>query len=371
MNRKINYILLGLVFWFILFLGWQWWKSYPLVRWETSLSPQNQHEKIDSILNQSLLAFRIPGIVLGLVENEKLTYLGSVGFTDLDSKDSLTTTTPFPVASISKLATALTASAYFKDAGISLDTEILSLLPEVKKESLAGLEGITLHDLLDHTSGLKDRRNWRQLLVKTENKQLSQLLSQLPSHDPTLGKPHYADINFDLLGYILESHSGKPFDQLAAELILIPSGMDSSVFNRSIQPDDHSPLKGYQSTVIWKRLEEKKTTFERFPSPSSGLISNGEDLANAMIHLNRWDMSFVYPYLDYLTGAKAKPSGFQEVQLAGHTFLGHFGEQGAYNGLFFFSEELDKGIFILTNGRDTQDHRVKIAESVISILFPK
>lgn len=369
MNQRIKLFLIGLMSWFILFLGWQWWKSYPLVRWEPPLSPQSQQEKIDSILNQSLLSYRIPGIVLGVVENEKLTILQSVGLADLESKDSLTTTTPFPVASISKLVTALTASAYFQEAGISLDSRILEILDLGEKQNSSDWEGITIRDLLDHTSGLKDLRNWRQLLVKTELKDLTKLPSQLTKPDPSLPKPFYADLNYDLLGYILESHSGKPFDELAQEYVLNPAGMTSSNFNSSLDPKEHTSLRGYQPTFLWKRLEEKKTKFERYPSPSSGLISSGEDLGNAMIHLSRWEVGFMYPYLELLTGSKSKPSGFQEVELAGHSFLGHFGEQGAYNGLFFFSQELDKGIFVLTNGRDIDDHRVKIAEAVISSII--
>jgi len=369
MNRKANYILWGLAFWFIIFLAWQWWRSYPLVRWGSPISPQSQSEKIDSLLHQSLLSYRIPGIILGVVENEKLTILQSVGYTDLETKDSLTVNTPFPVASISKLFTAFTTSAYFKDAGISLDTKIPELVREGKNLSYLDWEEITIRDLLDHNSGLKDSRNWSQLLVKKEQRQLSKLLSQLQKSDRGLKKPYYSDLNYDLLGYILEIHSGKPFAELAQEYILKPAGMTSSRFNSSLNPLSHTTLQGYQRTFFWKRLEKKKTEFERYPSPSSGLITTGANLANAMIHFSRWEMGFVYSHLENLSMGASKPAGFQRIELAGYSFLGHFGEQGAYNGLFFFSKALGKGIFVLTNGRDIDDHRVKIAEAVISSLI--
>lgn len=369
MNRKANYILWGLAFWFIIFLAWQWWKSYPLVRWGSPILPKNRSEKIDSLLHQSLLSYRIPGIVLGVVENEKLTILQSVGYTDLETKDSLTVSTPFPVASISKLFTALITSAYFKEAGISLDTKIPEFFHKGEKISSKDWTEITLRDLLDHTSGLKDPRNWNQLLVKTEQKQLDKLLSQLQKPDRSLEKPYYSDLNYDLLGYILEIHSGKPFAKLAQEYILNPCGMSSSKFNFSLDPFSHTSLKGYQAAFPWKRLEEKKTKFVRYPSPSSGLISTGANLGNALIHFSRWEMGFLYSYLDNLSKGSSKPVGFQRIDLAGYSFLGHFGEQGAYNGLFFFSKELDKGLFVLTNGRDIDDHRIKIAEAVISSLI--
>lgn len=368
MNQKIKYILFGLVFWFLLFLSWEWWKSYPSVRWAHLSFPKTKTERIDSILYQSLSEYRLPGILIGLVENDKLIYLKSAGFSDLETKDSLTTTTPFPLASISKLATALTASAYFSADSISLDSEINSVLPEGKKLS-SGFGGITLRDLLNHTSGLKDKRSLSQLFLNPERRKLIHLPDHLPKPENAASEAHYADINYDLMGYILEIHSGKPFDQLAEELILIPSGMNSSGFNTSPDPMEHTDLKAYQPTFIWKRLEAKKTKFEHFPSPSSGLISTGEDLGNAMIHFSRWEMGFIHKHLENLSGGKTKPSGFQELELSGYPFWGHFGEQGAYNGLFFFSKELDKGIFILSNGRDVKDHRVKIAEAVISVLI--
>nr|WP_287938229.1 serine hydrolase domain-containing protein [Algoriphagus sp.] len=368
MNRKINYILLGLVIWFLLFLGWEWWKSYPLVKWNGATFPQTKEEKIDSLMLQSLQTFRLPGLVLGIVENEKLIFLKSLGFADLKTKDSLKTSTPFPLASISKLATALTASSYFRSQEIPLESTVNSILPEGKKLS-AEFESITLADLLNHTSGLKDPKRLEQLFIQSENRILRNLPDHLPIPELDKKPKNYADINYDLLGFVIESHAGIEFDQLAKEKILKPSGMNGTEFNRTIHPSDHTPLKSYQPTFIWKRLEEKKTRFERFPSPSSGLISTGIDLGNAMIHFSRWDMGFIHKELEFLSGNQGVPSGFQEIQLSGYTFWGHFGEQGGYNGLFFFSKELDRGIFLLTNSRDVKDHRFKIAEGVISILL--
>jgi CubicO group peptidase (beta-lactamase class C family) len=370
MNRKINFILLGLVIWFLLFLGWEWWKSFPLVKWTGTNFPKTKEERIDSLMNSSLQAYRLPGLVIGIVENEKLTYLKSVGYADLKTKDSLKTTTPFPLASISKLATALTASSYFKAVDISLETSINKVLPESKKLG-EEFDTITLLDLLNHTSGLKDPKKLEQLFLQAESRALRNLPDQLPNPELKKNQTHYADINYDLLGYLLETHSGIEFDQLAREKILIPSGMKSTEFNRSIHPSDHTSLKAYQGTFIWKRLEEKRTRFERFPSPSSGLISTGVDLGNAMIHFSRWDMGFIHKHLENLSANDSKPAGFQEINLSGHTFLGHFGEQGGFSGFFFFSNEIDRGIFILSNGRDERDHRVKIAGGIISLLISK
>lgn len=368
MNQKIKYLLIGLVFWFLLFLSWEWWKSYPSIRWTHLSFPKTKTERIDSILYQSLMEYRLPGILIGLVENEKLVYLKSVGFSDLESKDSLKVSTPFPVGSISKLATALTASAYFKAAGIPLESTVNELLPQPKKLGPT-FDSISILDLLNHSSGLKNPRRLEQLFIHQENRKLVKLPSQLPKSKNKAKETQYSDLNYDLLGYVLESHSGQSFDQLAEELILIPSGMNSSGFNTSPDPMEHTDLKAYQPTFIWKRLEEKKTRFERFPSPSSGLISTGVDLGNAMIHFSRWEMGFIHRHLDHLSGGNGKPAGFQQLNLSGYSFLGHFGEQGGYNGLFFFSKELDKGIFLLTNARDVKDHRVKIAEAVISVLI--
>ncbi|WP_332914329.1 serine hydrolase domain-containing protein [Algoriphagus boritolerans] len=100
-----------------------------------------------------------------------MTYLKAFGYQNLKTKDSLTLQSLIPVASVSKLFTALTLANYAVEKGISIDTSFNSILPGNQRLS-SDFEHISLADLLNHTSGLTDQSSIRTLFFqveKTEN----------------------------------------------------------------------------------------------------------------------------------------------------------------------------------------------------------
>jgi CubicO group peptidase (beta-lactamase class C family) len=366
MSRKIKYGIYGLVFWFLLFLVWEWVKSYPKVRWEPLASPQNLNEKIDSILIQSLSDYLIPGIAVGIVHDGKTIYLNAFGYQNMESKDTLTLKSQIPVASISKLFTALAVANYFSSEGIASSATLEDLLSE-EKNLPESLKKTSLGNLLNHNSGLKDSGSLEFILKTNSQRSLETILHQIK--DPSLppGEFHYADINFDLLGFVLQRHSQKPFEDLINEITLKKAGMSSSRFITS-WPDNQTAISGYGKTFLWKRIEPKRINFAWVPSPSSGLVVTPNDLSIALIHFGRGHMGSFQKELNWLKSGEKESAGFQSIQLEGISFKGHFGAQAGYSSLFVFSEEWETGFFILTNAMDLSDHRKKIATSIIKQL---
>ena len=365
MNRKINYSILAVVFWFALFLAWEWWQSFPRVRLTPISIPESKEAKIDSLLIQSLTQFLIPGMALGLIEDNKVTYLKAFGYGNLETKDTLTLQSGLPVASISKIFTALSLANFALGKEMSLDTAFNSLLPRNKKLA-PEFDDISLRDLLEHTSGLSDRGKLKNILVGEEMRHLSKLPETLNS--PRENKEtQYADINFDLIGYVLENCAKVPFDSMIHQNTLIPGGMERSYF-LSEEPSDSFPIVGYKNTFLWKRLQSTKLKTERYPSPSSGLIVTAEDLSKALLHLCRSDMGNFAEELRWLKGESETPAGFQKITLNDQQFVGHFGEQGGFSAILFYSSELEIGFFLLTNAKDNYDFRQKIPSEILKII---
>lgn len=367
-KRTTKYILLGLAFWFLLFLGWEWWRSYPKVRLKPISFPESRDAKIDSLLSQSLTDYLIPGIAVGIILNEKVTYLKSFGFENLESKDSLTLQSQIPVASISKIFTALTLANYSLEKGLSIESPVNSILPTGKKME-PEYNQIRLLDLLNHTSGLADKRNFGNLFKINEIKQLGSLPSQLSLPNLEKREYHYADANFDLVGYLLEVLEAKPFEELAKERTLSSGGMEKSQFVTA-WPIDSLAISGHQRTFVWKRIEEKKLKLERFPSPSSGLVLTPEELSKMLLHLSRENMGVFGDELDWLKITTGTPAGFQSIRINDSDFIGHFGGQGGYSALVVYSSDLDVAFFLLSNAQDNSDFRKAIAEEVLKLIIP-
>ena len=155
MNQKIKYLGYGLVFWFLLFLVWEWSKSHPKVRLNPVSFPQTEEERLDSLFSQSLTEFLIPGLAVGIVREGKVVYLKAFGFENLESKDTMRLNSRIPVASISKIFTALALAQAGNERGFTMDTPLHDLFPKEEK-AVDELSSTTLSQLLSHTSGLRD-----------------------------------------------------------------------------------------------------------------------------------------------------------------------------------------------------------------------
>lgn len=367
MKRTVKYILLGLAFWFLLFLGWEWWRSYPKVRPTPISFPESNEARIDSLLSQSLSQFLIPGLAVGIIKNDKVTYLKAFGYENLETKDSLRLQSLIPVASVSKMFTALTLANYGLEIGFGMDTTVNSILP-AEKRLTSEYDEISLKDLLNHTSGLVDKRGLGNLLKKDE----SRILGNLPNHinTPKLENKQfqYADANFDLIGYLLQVLAERPFEEIAKERILMSSGMENSQFVTA-WPLDSISISGHQRTFLWKRIEEKAYKLERFPSPSSGLVLSAEELSKVLLHLCRENMGIFGDELAWLKDETSSPAGFQSILINNTDFIGHFGEQGGYSSIVLYSSDLDLAFFLITNAQDKPDFRKTIAEEVLKIVL--
>ncbi|MDX5338023.1 MAG: beta-lactamase family protein [Cyclobacteriaceae bacterium] len=366
LNPKIKYAIYFLVFWFLFFLIWEWSVSYPKVRWNSVSFPETFEEEMDSILVQSLSDFLIPGIAIGVVQEGKVTYLKAIGYQNLETKDTFDLQTEIPVASVSKIFTALCVANYFSKKEIPVSSTLQEILP-ANSQIPQFLLPITLEQLLRHQSGLKDAGFLPRLFRRKSKQGLEDLLQQIHSPEAQTEGTQYADINFDLLGLILQLHAQTPFESLIKSSTLQKAGMGNSYFTKT-WPEPENPMVGNGKTFFWKRIEPKVMQLERFPSPSSGLLTSPEDLSMALIHLSRGNLSDLQTEMAWLRGGKEDPAGFQKISIEGTDFLGHYGGQAGYSSLFAFSEEQKSGFFILTNARDFSDHRKKIAQSILQTL---
>lgn len=367
MNWKIKYLFLGFTCWILLFLGWEWWNSYPKVRLEPISFPESREARIDSLLVQSLSNFLIPGIAVGIIEDQKITYLKAFGYQNLETKDTLTLESQIPVASVSKLFTALSLANFALEKGISIDTAFNSLLLKNKRLP-PEFDGITLRELLTHTSGLSDKSWLQNIPIGAQKRKLSNISQNLNLPD---GKKEfqYADVNFDLIGYVLEEGTKTSFETLIRENMLSIGGMEQSYF-LTAEPADSFPVLGYKHTFLWKRMEPAKLNIERSPSPSSGLVVTPLDLSKALLYLCRGGMGIFGEELEWLKEGSQTPAGFQKITINQTEFLGHFGGSGGFSSLLLYSPVSETGLFLLSNARDMGEFRKQISAGILYLINP-
>ena len=192
----------------------------------------------------------------------------AVGMADQDSAIPITVDTPFHLASITKLFTAVVIMQLYEAGHIELDDSMADYLPKSLIDGIHVYKGVNytdtvqIHHLLSHTSGIPDyyeqapkgeQSFFKRLLAEPERKwtvdNTIELAREKLTPDFAPGeKAQYSDTNFQLLGYIIEHTTGKPLHEVYRENIFSPLGMNNSyLFTRSdpIAPQTLQPAHIY------------------------------------------------------------------------------------------------------------------------------
>lgn len=373
MSKKIKILLAVLVFWVALFISWEWWHSFPKHVFKPTLKVTSKKEGIDSILNQAMSTYLLPGISLAIVENGKVSYLNAFGYENLATKDSMTVESQIPVASLSKLFVALGVATALEEKGI-LSSDYLRLLELGEKFNSSSFASLSFQDLLTHQSGIRDKNISERIFSFSKSQHLNEwgegFLENGSKYQSDSISYNYADSNYDLLGFLLSQYENLDFDSVIQRDVLSPSGMVNSKFITT-WPTEGIDITGYQRTFLWKRLEAKRIGFPILPSPSSGMLTTTKDMSIALIHLLRGEMGGYQKALDWLNVEGSDlPLGFQKTHINGSEWIGHFGGQAGYSSLLFYSKEAETGIFLFSNSRDKTNFRIAIASQIISVISP-
>lgn len=233
---------------------------------------------LDEIIAFELDAAGLPGVAYAALDNGK-SVSGAEGLVDVRTGKAITPDTPFQLASISKSFTAVAILQLIESGRAELDGEV-SLYLDVFQDSPGG--GITLRQLLGHTSGYSTRQGNE---IDVENagsadaltRQVALIASWAPAYEPN-SRWDYSNANYVLLGAVIEAISGLKYDQFVEAKILEPIGMMNSFVSDGRTYDNvaigHKPWFGRKRPT--KDVETKTT---RASAPGGGVIASANDLA--------------------------------------------------------------------------------------------
>lgn len=166
-----------------------------------------------------------------VAQNDVVLAHKAAGYKVLDKKDQpLSENTCFELASVSKEFTAAAVLLLVKEGKVALNDYLGKYFPTLP------YTGITVHNLLCHTSGLPEYFNfkeswWPQGRLTTNQDVVSVLVKYQPKRIFAPGTNYkYTNTNYALLALIVEQASGKKFEDFVRENIFEPAGMTSSFY---------------------------------------------------------------------------------------------------------------------------------------------
>lgn len=156
-------------------------------------SDMKDYDKIDDYLNRCVQNAHIPALTVTIVDKDKILFSESYGQCD-------SCNTPFVLGSVSKSFTAVCIMRLVEQNKIGLNDKISVYLPD----AVDG-EKITVSQLLNHTSGLGEHQTLENYRIINEQ-----------------GVHNYANVNYSLLGKIIENVSGIPYEDYLTKNVLVP-----------------------------------------------------------------------------------------------------------------------------------------------------
>jgi uncharacterized protein YbbC (DUF1343 family) len=190
---------------------------------------------LDPILDESIAAGDIPGAVLLVGHNGRVIYRKAFGSRALEPVgEPMTVDTMFDLASLTKCVATTTSIMQLVEQGrVRLNDPVAAYLPEFAKN---GKQDITIRELLTHYSGLAPDLDL-QTPWNGRDAAFAMAMAQTLSNPPG-SQFVYSDINFEVLGFVVEKVSGEPLNDFADERIFIPLGMKHTRF---LPPDTWLP----------------------------------------------------------------------------------------------------------------------------------
>jgi len=179
------------------------------------------YKLIDTYVARQMKAQQIPGLVLALTDRRGLLRVSTYGYSNLEAKTPVTADSLFEIGSISKSFTAISLLQLSEQGKFDPQQPITRYLPWFSIHSR--YRPITGHDVMTHTAGLpRDRDD-----VPSSLYQAAGVRDRWTGYEP--GKYFaYSNIGYQIMGYLLQELTGKPYAETVRAHILEPLGMTHS-----------------------------------------------------------------------------------------------------------------------------------------------
>ena len=259
-----------------------------LLAQDFSGSPQ-----LDSVIQEAIGEGRIPGAVLVVSHKGRVVHSKAYGNRAVaPRREPMTVDTIFDCASLTKVvATTPSLMKLHQEGRFRLNDRVTDYLPEFQD----GKSEITIRHLLTHFSGLRPDVDLRPAWNGYEHG------IRLAMIDKPVAEPGarfiYSDINFLVLGALVEKLSGQRLSDYARENVFRPLGMKNTMFQpparlrARIAPTEResrnsAPLRG--------TVHDETTRFMGGVAGHAGVFSTAADLARfAQMILNRGTLNGV------------------------------------------------------------------------------
>lgn len=240
--------------------------------------------QIDSVAEQTLRTFDVPGIAVAVVKDGKVIHAKGYGVRSIKTNQKVDENTLFGVASNTKAFTAAALGMLVDAKKITWDTKVTEVIPEFKMYDPYVTSEFTIRDLLTHRSGLGlgagDLMIWPDSST-VNKKQLIYNLRFLKPVSSFRTKYDYDNLMYIIAGEVVARVSGISYEDFIESKIIKPIGMNKTAASwyrlkdKSNVIDGHAPYQG--------KLLPVGLSFGEVANAAGGMYSSVTDMSKWVI----------------------------------------------------------------------------------------
>src|SRR5579872_1708619 len=293
------------------------------------------YKLIDTYVARQMKAEQIPGLALALTDRNGLLRVTTYGYSDIETKTPVTSETRFEIGSISKSFTAISLLQLREQGKFDPQQPITGYLPWFSVHS--PYRPITGHDVMTHTAGLpRDRDD-----IPSSLYQAAGVRDRWVGYEP--GKYFaYSNVGYQIMGYLLQEITGRPYAEAVRAHILQPLGMDHS---DAVFTDDtykrlavgYSPL--YDDRPYNPAEPLIPAAWQEYASGDGSIVSTAPDLA-----------AYLRMLLNHGTGPNGRIISEESWKLLTQKAVRVPGEETTWYGYGIFSREVEGHRYIGHSG---------------------
>lgn len=269
-------------------------------------------KKVDQLIEEDVKN-GFPGAVLLIVKDGKIVKNTAYGYakkydglTPLKHPQKMKTDTMFDLASNTKMyAVNFALQKLVSEKKINLNARVQDYIPEFHDQpgdQIKGKDTLRIIDILHHSAGFPPDPQYFKptagggALYSQERAKTLQLISKTPLQYEPGTKNIYSDVDYMLLGYIIENITGEQLDRYVENHIYKPLGLKHTMFNplqKGFKPRDFAATELMGNTrdgvinfpnvrtyTLQGEVHDEKAFYSMGGvSGHAGLFSNTNDLA--------------------------------------------------------------------------------------------
>jgi len=341
----------------------------------------SKDKKIEELINGVMQKSKIPGVSIAIIDENNKKYQ-SYGYSDLKKKTNVSEKTLFQIGSLSKSYTALAIPSLEEEGKLSLNDNVSKYIPWFKVQYDNKNVELKISDLLYQKSGFTNNEGDYELpdtdtSLKDTIKNLSG--SELSYYPGT--KFTYSNINYNILGLIVESASGESYEDFMKHNVLLPHGLRDTYVNPDKTYSSKNMSTGYKLSFLKAKQLDNEIINGKIPA--GYIISDIRDLSSwLMLHMRSDETKNETKNNISNVLQKSHVPDLSVTSVEGNHYAAgwfikdnentiyHTGGTSNYSSIMIIDSETKRAVCVLANMNSASDVQY-IGENVLNILNDK